>query len=93
MRGRIVGLMAEASMVVFAVLIALALEEWRQERRLLDFADRARASVVAETAANLQELDDTREGLLAIQELLSRVIATEDLARLLASELDRSEGA
>ena len=55
-RARVMELALEATMVVFAVLVALALEEWRQERRLQGFADRARSSVVAELEANLHPI-------------------------------------
>jgi len=79
-RGRIVSLMIEASMVVFAVLVALALEEWREEQRLIEFADRAHVSVMAEVEANLQELDDARDDLLTVQGILAEVLETGDLA-------------
>ena len=86
-RARVVGLMAEATMVVFAVLVALALEEWRQEQRLLQLAERAQASVVAEVEANLEELDGARPSLLRAQEALGEVLATEDLT-LIGDELN-----
>lgn len=86
-RARAGGLLLEVTLVVFAVLIALALEEWRQEQRLRGLAERARASVVAELAANLDEMDGSRAPLLGIQEVLSTVLETEDLSAL-GSELD-----
>lgn len=81
-RARGLTLLLEASMVVFAVLIALALEEWRQEQRLLEFADRAQAAVVAEVEANLQELDDTRDALLTMQGVLAAVLEAGDMAAM-----------
>jgi hypothetical protein len=87
LRPRIGGLLVEATMVVFAVLVALALEEWRQEQRLLDFAARAETSVVAELQANLEELDGSRPSLLELQEVLIRVVTEEDLS-LLGDQLD-----
>jgi hypothetical protein len=33
----------EAAMVVFAVLVALGVEGWNDERQMREFADRARA--------------------------------------------------
>lgn len=86
-RARVVELVVEATMVVFAVLVALALEEWRQEQRLLQLAERAQASVVAELEANLDELEDAREPLVRVQGVLAEVLATEDLT-LLGDELD-----
>ena len=79
-RRRMASLLVEASMVVFALLVALALEEWRQEQRLLEFADRAQVAVVAEIEANLQELDGTRDALLAMQGILTEVLESGDLA-------------
>jgi len=38
-------------MVVFAALVALAVEEWRDERQMHEFADRARMGVVTEQLA------------------------------------------
>ena len=81
-RGRGLKLLLEASMVIFAVLVALALEEWRQEQRLLEFADRAQAAVVAEVEANLQELDDTRDALLTMQGVLAVVLEAGDMAAM-----------
>ena len=46
-------------MVVFAVTVALAVEEWREERQLQEFADRARAGVIAEVRANIDEFERT----------------------------------
>lgn len=45
MRWKLAELATEALMVVFAVLVALGVEEWREERRLRTFAERARAAV------------------------------------------------
>jgi hypothetical protein len=42
------GLMLEAAMVVFAVLLALGVDEWRQTAALQEQVDRARAGVEAE---------------------------------------------
>ena len=55
-RWRLAELATEAMMVVFAVLVALGVEEWRQERQLRAFADRARAAVDLEIEQNLEQL-------------------------------------
>ena len=55
-RWRLAELVAEAVMVVFAVLVALGVEEWREERQLRAFADRARAAVDLEIEQNLEQL-------------------------------------
>lgn len=54
-------------MVVFAVLVALAVEQWREDQERQELADRATAAVVAEIQSNLEELRKSRamnEGLL-----------------------------
>jgi hypothetical protein len=50
------GLMLEAAMVVFAVLLALGVDEWRQTAALQEQVDRARAGVEAELRSNQAEL-------------------------------------
>jgi hypothetical protein len=80
--GRIVRVLAEMAMVVFAVLVALAVEEWREEKQMVDFADRARTSVEAELTANLTELRDTRPGLLHVDSTLAAVLVARDLSVL-----------
>lgn len=79
-RVRIVGLLAEMALVLFAVLMALAVEEWREERRLIDFADRVQAAVLAELDANLGELRRTGEPLSDMQAVLGEVVAAQDLS-------------
>jgi len=53
----------EAVMVVFAVLVALGVEEWSDERQMREFADRARAGVIVEMRANLDEFQETGPNL------------------------------
>ncbi len=67
-------------MVVFAVMVALGVEEWREERRLITFAEQARAAVDLEIGQNLAEfrragptLNEKRSEFgTALQELLKR---------------------
>lgn len=54
-RWKLAELAAEALMVVFAVLVALGVEEWREERQLRTFAERARAKVDLEIGQSLAE--------------------------------------
>ncbi len=56
LRSRIGPLLLEATMVVFAVLVALAVDEWRAERELRGQVVRARAAIEAELASNRDEL-------------------------------------
>jgi hypothetical protein len=79
---KVAGLLVEAGMIVFAVMVALGVEEWRNERGLEDFADRVQESVVAELEANLEELRSTAPSLRATQATLGQVVATGDLSLL-----------
>ena len=62
-RWRLAELATEAAMVVFAVLVALGVEQWREERQLRAFADRARNAVDLEIRQNLDEFRKTGPGL------------------------------
>jgi len=57
-------------MVVFAVIVALGVDEWREDRSNADLADRALAGVVAEVRSNRDELLSSQE---SNQELLTTV--------------------
>ena len=46
-------------MIFFAVMLALAAEEWRERRDRLELADRALRSVAEELRSNLEELELT----------------------------------
>lgn len=81
-RSMLPGLVLEAVMVVFAVLVALGFEEWRDERQMRQFADRVEAAVVAEVRANLDEFRTTGPGLRSTQELLSDVLSQRDMSAL-----------
>ncbi len=70
LRSKLPELILEAGMVVFAVVVALAVDEWREHRQNLDLAVRALDVVEAEVEANLEELGRNRE---ANQALLTRL--------------------
>lgn len=57
LRSRLGPLALEAAMVVFAVLVALAVDEWRADRELTDQVRRARTAIEAELRANRDELE------------------------------------
>ena len=78
LKTRFAELAVEAGMVVFAVLVAFAVEEWREERQLVEFADRARAAVEAEMQANVQEFEATAVALDSVRALLGRVVSSGD---------------
>ena len=78
LRTRLPELVLEAVMVVFAVLVALGLQEWRDERQMQEFADRARAAVLAEIGANLEEFRNTGSGLSESVDRLGEVVREDD---------------
>lgn len=68
-------LAAEGAAIVFSVLVALAVDEWRESRAHAALAARARAEIVAEAAINRTEL--------------TRAIAWHDsLARIYTPNMD-----
>lgn len=71
---RLPELATEALMVVFAVLVALGVEEWREERQLRAFADRARAAVDQEIELNLEEFRNTESRLTEGSETVATVL-------------------
>jgi hypothetical protein len=70
---RIPRLLLEALSVVFAVLVALAVDEWNEERELREQAARARVAIVSELQANQEEL---RAGTESSQEMLESATGT-----------------
>jgi hypothetical protein len=73
-RWKLAELVTEALMVVFAVLVALGVEEWREERQLRAFADRARAAVDLEIRQNLDEFRRSRHGLIDGRDEVAQVL-------------------
>jgi hypothetical protein len=59
MRRKLPELLLEAAMIFFAVMLALAAEEWREQKDRLELADRALRSVIEEVRSNLEELEIT----------------------------------
>jgi hypothetical protein len=59
MRRKLPELVLEAAMIFFAVMLALAAEEWREQKDRIELADRALRSVIEEVRSNLDELETT----------------------------------
>jgi len=72
---------------VFAVLAAFGVEEWREERRLREFATVARIAVETEIAENLEQFRDAAPALTDLMELLDRVLRAADEDRSVPFEL------
>lgn len=71
-------LVLEAVMVVFAVLVALAVDEWAQARQLDEQVARARAGIEAELRSNQAELE---RGSSSVRDMYQRIAgAVERLA-------------
>ena len=77
-------LLAEALMVVFAVLVALAVDEWRENREIDAQVARAEAGVDAELRANQ---DTLRAGAASVQAMYDSVSSM--VARMRAGEVIR----
>lgn len=70
-------IVVEACSVVLAVLLALAVDEWREDRSHRELAARAQATILAEVRANLEELKKDRA---ATAKLIERLPAEDSLA-------------
>jgi hypothetical protein len=60
MKSKLPELTLEAAFVVFAVLLALGVDEWRENRTNQKLADRTRDSIIEEIHTNYLELISTR---------------------------------
>ena len=74
---RSIDLVLQAILIVFAVLLALGVEEWWDERELLEKAAEAQSAVEVEIENNLAELQGAEAGLSAA------VVAVDQLVRIL----------
>ena len=63
-------------MVVFAVLAALGVEQWREDRQLQWFAERAREAVEFEIRQNLDEFQRTGPVLAAKRDEMATALQT-----------------
>ena len=82
MRRKLPELLLEAAMIFFAVMLALAAEEWREQKDRIELADRALRSVIEEVRSNLDELETTgvrnTERLEAASAILAELVAGRD---------------
>lgn len=63
LRERLPEILLEAFSVLIAVLLAFAVEEWRDDRELAERAAEARSAIVAEIDRNRDELEQAQEDL------------------------------
>jgi hypothetical protein len=64
-------MMIEAASVVIALLLALALNGWNEDRQMRERADTARTAILTELRSNKQEIDDARPKLKEIVDRLN----------------------
>ena len=70
LREKLPEILIEAASVVIALLLALAINAWNQDRELRERADTARAGILAELRTNRDDLDAARPKLREIVESL-----------------------
>jgi hypothetical protein len=73
-------ILIEAASVVFALLLALALNQWNERHELRERGEAVRAAIRAELAENRSEIASTRPNLLEIQKHLRDVIDGKETA-------------
>jgi hypothetical protein len=66
LRHKLPEILLEAGSVVFAILLAFAVDQWREERGHREMAARARATIISELRANRNELSGTFERNTAV---------------------------
>jgi hypothetical protein len=73
-------ILIEAASVVFALLLALALNQWNERRELRERGEAVRAAIRAELAENRAEIEASRPNLEDIRRRLRDVIDGKDAA-------------
>lgn len=74
LRWKLAEIAIEAVMIVFAVLLALGFEEWRDEQQLRQLADRARVAVDVELQQNLTEFGLAEASLIDGREVIANAL-------------------
>jgi hypothetical protein len=74
LRDKLPELLLEAASVVFAVLLALAVDEWRETKSRDALAARARASILEEIRSNESELRNTRSKNRALLQRIEKTL-------------------
>jgi len=73
-------ILIEAGSVVFALLLALALNQWNERSELRERGEAVRAAIRAELSENRTEIGAARPNLVGIQKQLHDVIDGKELA-------------
>jgi hypothetical protein len=77
LREKLPEILIEAASVVVALLLALAINAWNQNRELRERAETARAGILAELRANRDDIDAARPKLRAIVDSLREKLAKD----------------
>ena len=77
LREKLPEILIEAGSVVIALLLALAINAWNQDRELRERADTARAGILAELRTNRDDLDAARPKLREIVDSLRDKLAKD----------------
>ena len=64
-------------MVIFAVLVAFGVDNWRETRQLQRFAETARAAVEMEIEENWREFEKTRQPLNDLRDKVAAVVGAQ----------------
>jgi len=80
LREKLPEIVLEGLFVVFAILLALAADEWSDNRQNVEFADRALQGIEAEMLANRVELLNSREPNLELLVRLQAEVSDNDPA-------------
>ena len=77
LRDKLPELLLEALSVVFAVIVALGVDEWWEDRENLEMAGRALDAIVVEVQDNRNELLEARDDNQALLERAARVASAD----------------
>jgi hypothetical protein len=87
-RERLPDILIEVGSVLFAVLLALGVDDWREARRNEELAEFARRSIVAELRANEKELREAQSDNRLVLERIQRQLSARDTSRTVRFEVD-----
>ena len=81
LRTKLPELLVEGISVAFAVLLALFVDQWRENRSNVQLAERAEESILAEVRTNLERLEEQameRDSLVAYTQDVRRALVAEE---------------
>jgi hypothetical protein len=86
LRHKLPEILFEGASIVFAILLAFAVDQWREERGHRDLAQRARETIMRELRANRTELQGTFRGngekIAGMEKQIARLQSREEVRQL-----------